>query len=49
MAAFPYSHEQRLDCFERVLMLGSGGLGLWVPDLEAKLARMLSRRADDPD
>lgn len=49
MAAFPYSRDQRLDCFERTLVLGSGGLGLWVSELDAKLRRMLSQPPDNLD
>jgi len=42
MAAFPYSQDQRLDCLENTILLGSTKLGSWNPERQKKLDKMLS-------
>jgi hypothetical protein len=49
MGAFPYSHDQRLESFERTLLLGSTRLGSWNPELDKKLGRMLAESPDNVD
>jgi hypothetical protein len=49
MEGFPYSANQRLQSFERILFLGSAGVGHWRLDREEKLRRMLSGSAENRD
>jgi hypothetical protein len=49
MEGFPYSENQRLQSFERILFLGTAGVGHWRLDREEKLRRMLSGPAENRD
>lgn len=49
MAGFPYSDDQRLACFERIVLLGSASVGSWNSEINDKLVRMLSESPDDLD
>ena len=49
MEGFPYSTNQRLQSFERILLLGTAGVGYWRLDGEEKLRKMLSGPAENRD
>jgi FRG domain len=49
MDGFPYSGNQRLQSFERILLLGSAGLASRRLDREEKLRKMLSGSAENRD
>jgi hypothetical protein len=49
MIPFPYSAEQRLSCFKRILMLATAGVGPWNTNHAATRLKMLSGKPDNRD